>query len=99
MLLQIGKWNIILRNPGPSTTVTRLHVTSKAPSDESYPITTRAFLSHQRIDFDGMNTSQVAAPMLPVGDPAMLITVNFFYGNVFYIVRKAKLAWLHLVQP
>ena len=43
--------------------------------------------------------SQVAAPMLPVGDPAMLITVNFFYGNVFYIVRKAKLAWLHLVQP
>ena len=26
----------------------------------------------------------------------MLITVNFFYGNVFYIVRRAKLAWLHL---
>ena len=29
----------------------------------------------------------------------MLITVNFFYGNVFYIVMRAKLAWLHLVQP
>ena len=40
-----------------------------------------------------------AAHILPVGDLAMLITVNFFYGNVFYIVRRAKLAWLHLVQP
>ena len=29
----------------------------------------------------------------------MLTTVNFFMENVFYIVRKAKLAWLHLVQP
>ena len=56
LLLQIGKWTITLRNPGPSTTVTRLHVTSKAPSDDSYPITTRAFLSHQRIDFNGMIT-------------------------------------------
>ena len=44
-------------------------------------------------------SSQVAAHILPVGDPAMLITVNFFYGNVFYIVRRAKLAWLHLMQP
>ena len=43
--------------------------------------------------------SQVAAHILPVGDPAMLITVNVCYGNVFYIVRRAKLAWLHLVQP
>ena len=43
--------------------------------------------------------SQVAAHILPVGDPAMLITVNLFSGNVFYIVRRAKLAWLHLVQP
>ena len=55
----------------------------------------------ERGDFNGeQNTcSQVAAPILPVADPAMLITVNFFYGNVFYIVRRAKLAWLHLVQP
>jgi len=28
----------------------------------------------------------------------MLTTVNFFYGNVFYMVRRAKLAWLLLVQ-
>ena len=26
----------------------------------------------------------------------MLTTVNFFYGNIFYIVMIAKLAWLHL---
>ena len=43
--------------------------------------------------------SQVAAHILPVGDPAIFITVNFLYGNVFCIVRRAKLAWLHLVQP
>ena len=43
--------------------------------------------------------SQVAGHILPVGDPAMLITVNVFYGNVFYIVRRAKLTWLRLVQP
>ena len=29
----------------------------------------------------------------------MLITVNFVYGHLFDIVRRAKLAWLHLVQP
>ena len=29
----------------------------------------------------------------------MLTTVNFLYGNVFYIVRRCKLAWLLLVQP
>ena len=29
----------------------------------------------------------------------MLTTVNFLYGNVFYIVRSGKLAWLLLVQP
>ena len=28
----------------------------------------------------------------------MLITVTF-YGNAFYIVKRAKLAWLQLVQP
>ena len=43
--------------------------------------------------------SQVAGHIPPVGDPAMLITVNIFYGNVFYLVRRAKLAWLQLVQP
>ena len=36
--------------------------------------------------------SQLAAHILPVGDPAMLITLNFFYGNVFYIVMRAKLS-------
>ena len=25
--------------------------------------------------------------------------VNYFYGNAFYIVRRAKLAWLLLVKP
>ena len=29
----------------------------------------------------------------------MLTTVNLFYGNVFYIVRRAGLAWLLFVQP
>ena len=29
----------------------------------------------------------------------MLTTVNFLYGNVFYIVRRGKLAWLLFVQP
>ena len=32
-------------------------------------------------------------------DLAMLTTVNVVYDDVFYIVRRAKLAWLHLVQP
>ena len=36
--------------------------------------------------------------MCPVLDPAMLTTVNFFHGNVFYIVRRAKLAWLLLAR-
>ena len=56
---------------------------------------TNILISHDLRQID----SQVAVPILPVGDPAMLITVNSFYGNVFYIVRRAKLAWLHLVQP
>ena len=42
--------------------------------------------------------SQVAAPMLPVGDPAMFIT-NLFLRKCIFIVRRATLAWLHLVQP
>ena len=29
----------------------------------------------------------------------MLISVNFFYGNAFCLNRRAKLAWLQLVQP
>ena len=53
----------------------------------------------QLVSYDLNHVSQVAAHILPVGDPAVLITVNFFYGNVFYIVRRAKLAWLQLVQP
>ena len=28
----------------------------------------------------------------------MLTTVNFFHGNVFYIARRAKLAWLLLAR-
>ena len=40
--------------------------------------------------------SQVAGPMCPVLDPAMVTTVNFFHGNVFYMARRAKLAWLLL---
>ena len=42
--------------------------------------------------------SRIAGPMCPVLDPAMLTTVNFFHGNVFYIVRRAKLAWLLLAR-
>ena len=42
--------------------------------------------------------SQVAGPMCPVLDPAMVTTVNFFHGNVFYMVRRAKLAWLLLAR-
>ena len=63
-------------------------------SINSFLINTHLFSARAMVYF-----SQVAAHMLPVGDPAMLITVNFFYGNVFDIVRRAKLAWLHLVQP
>ena len=37
--------------------------------------------------------------MCPVLDPVMLTTVNgFFHGNVFYIVRRAKLPWLLLAR-
>ena len=43
--------------------------------------------------------SQFAAPMLPILDPAMLTTVNFFLLNVLYMVRRVKLAWLLIVQP
>ena len=42
--------------------------------------------------------SRIAGPMCPVLDPAMLTTLNFFHGNVFYIVRRAKLAWLLLAR-
>ena len=42
-----------MKNPGVSTLVTQLLVTSKSPSDDSSPIRTRAFLSQQTIDFDG----------------------------------------------
>ena len=42
--------------------------------------------------------SQVAGPMCPVLDPAMVTTVNFFHGNVFYMARRAKLAWLLLAR-
>ena len=45
-----------------------------------------------------LSSSRIASPMCPVLDPAMLTTVNFFHGNVFYIVRRAKLAWLLLAR-
>lgn len=43
--------------------------------------------------------SLFAAPIRPIQDPAMLTTVNFYFLNVLYMVRRAKLAWLLLVQP
>jgi hypothetical protein len=43
--------------------------------------------------------SQVAALILPICDPAMFTTVNFVYGNVFDIARRAKSAWLLVLQP
>ena len=45
--------------------------------------------------------SQVAALILTIRDPAMLSTVKKkkMYGNIFYIVKIAKLAWLLLVGP
>ena len=46
-----------------------------------------------------LTSSQFAARMLPILDPAMLTTVNFFLLNVLYMVRRVKLAWLLLVQP
>ena len=39
-------------------------------------------------------SSPVAGPIRPIWDPEMSITLNFFHGNVFFIVRKDKLAWL-----
>ena len=42
--------------------------------------------------------SLIAGPMCPVLDPAMVTTVNFFHGNVFYTARRAKLAWLLLAR-
>ena len=47
---------------------------------------------------DRLHYSQVAGPMCPVLDPAMVTTVNCFHGNVFYMARRAKLAWLLLAR-
>ena len=41
--------------------------------------------------------SQVVARILPIWDPAMLIIVSFFYGNVFYIVNKQSI--INMVAP
>ena len=38
------------------------------------------------------------SPVAKEVDPAMFTTANFFHGNMFYIVRRDKLAWLLLVQ-
>ena len=48
--------------------------------------------------FNNSSCSQVAGPMCPVLDPAMVTTVNFFHGNVFYMASRVKLAWLLLAR-
>ena len=45
-----------------------------------------------------LSISQIAGPMCPVLDPAMVTTVNFFHGNEFYMARRAKSAWLLLAR-
>ena len=41
-----------------------------------------------------MSVTNSVSPVAKEVDAAMLTTANFFQGNVFYIVRRAKLAWL-----
>ncbi|KAI0208298.1 Calcium-activated chloride channel regulator 4A [Lamellibrachia satsuma] len=48
---EIGVWTVVIRNPGTVSTAVQLFITSKAPTDDSYPLTVRAFLSQQKIDF------------------------------------------------
>ena len=50
---KVGLWTVVLRNPGTTPTHTQLLVTSKAPSDDSYPIRLWTHLSHQEVDFNG----------------------------------------------
>ena len=39
----------------------------------------------------GTTISIVASPILPIGDPKMLITINFYDGNVICMVWNDKL--------
>ena len=47
-------------------------------------------------DWEWVKTDMVK---LPKCWPCNVNYCKHFYGNVFYIVMRAKLAWLHLVQP
>ncbi|KAI0231358.1 hypothetical protein LSAT2_018261 [Lamellibrachia satsuma] len=53
---EVGIWTVFLNNPGMTRTYTQLLVTSKASSDDSYPIRLWAYLSHQEVDFNDPST-------------------------------------------
>ncbi|KAI0218857.1 Calcium-activated chloride channel regulator 4 [Lamellibrachia satsuma] len=53
---EAGRWTVMLNNPTSTTVVTQLLVTSKAPSDDSYPIKTAVSLSHQQLNYNDETT-------------------------------------------
>ncbi|KAI0208300.1 Calcium-activated chloride channel regulator 1 [Lamellibrachia satsuma] len=53
---EVGRWTVVMRNAGSADTEIQLLVTSKASSDDSYPIRVRAFLSDQHINFTDPST-------------------------------------------
>ncbi|KAI0230401.1 hypothetical protein LSAT2_019239 [Lamellibrachia satsuma] len=53
---EVGRWTVVLHNPSKTDVVTKLSVTSKAPSNDTYPIELAVSLSHQQLNYSDDST-------------------------------------------
>ncbi|KAI0230407.1 hypothetical protein LSAT2_019246, partial [Lamellibrachia satsuma] len=52
----VNRWTVVLHNPNSTTVVTQLLVTSKAPSDDTYPVKLAVSVSHQQLNYSARST-------------------------------------------
>ena len=60
VLSKVGSWKVVVRNPGSETAFTQHRVTSRARTDDTYPIKLATYISHQHLDYDGENVTTTA---------------------------------------
>ena len=75
-----------MRNAGSADTDIQLLVTSKASSDDRYPIREIAFLSDQHINFTG----NLFKPALQYGIIEIVLIITFIVLHVYLILAEQQ---------
>ncbi|KAI0230412.1 hypothetical protein LSAT2_019251 [Lamellibrachia satsuma] len=56
---EVGSWKVVVRNPSSHTVRTQHRVTSRARTDDTYPIKLATYISHQHLNYDVESTLKV----------------------------------------